>query len=220
MAHYFNKDTTKSIIKMQNETNIPERNRIFVEEIQPAFEKLVSFHYGRLPDSMSKNDELKQDALTDLFEKIHNFKSDKYERGFPYFNVICRNFFYQEMTRQEKERNFSRTVTSLSEIEGSSNEPIYEDLESTIENQEFMNLFKENLDRWHDQFKKPQEKEFIEALAIVFDNAKNMEFHNKKAIYIYLRELTGLNSKQIATNLAKIKKKFINFKKKWDKGDI
>ena len=48
----------------------------------------------------------------------------------------------------------------------------------------------------------------------------NVEILNKKAIYLYMRELTGLNTKQIATSLKKIRVKYYCFKKDWNDGKI
>jgi hypothetical protein len=43
---------------------------------------------------------------------------------------------------------------------------------------------------------------------------------NKKAVYLYLRELTGLNTKQIVSQLNKMRKKYRVFRKNWDNGKI
>ena len=37
----------------------------------------------------------------------------------------------------------------------------------------------------------------IQAIEILFSEANNIEIFNKKAIYLYLREITGLNTKQV-----------------------
>ena len=204
---------------MKSHQDFETRNKIFVEKIKPAFETMINYHFSRLPDYMSKNEELKQDALTDLFEKIDKFNETKHDRGFPYFNIIARNFFIQEKKRQDRERLTSENVYSLSDL-AASEEPLVDDIETEIQEQEFFEELKKNLVEWKDFFKKDQEKKFVDALCVIFDNADNLEYHNKKAVYVYLRELTGMNSKQIAANISKIKKKFDSFKKKWHRGDI
>lgn len=216
---YFTEETTKAIIEMKKCETQEERNEIFLQKVKPAFETLINYHYSRLPEYLSKNEELKQDALTDLFEKIDKFDDTKHDRGFPYFNVIVRNFFIQEKKRQDKERLTSENVYSLSDL-AASEQPLVNSADENIEYEEFFTLFKENLNEWKDSFKKEQEIKFIDALCVIFENAENMEFHNKKAVYVYLRELTGLNSKQIAVNINKLKKKFLSYKKKWHRGDI
>ena len=58
------------------------------------------------------------------------------------------------------------------------------------------------------------------------NNNKQQEYgslyrpENKKAIYLYLRELTGLNTKQVVSQLNKMRKKYRTFKREWDNGNI
>ena len=55
---------------------------------------------------------------------------------------------------------------------------------------------------------------------ILFENANDIEIFNKKAVYLYLRELTGLNTKQVVNNLNKLRTKYFKFKQKWNDGKI
>ena len=43
---------------------------------------------------------------------------------------------------------------------------------------------------------------------------------NKKAIYLYLREITGMNTKQVVTQLNKMRKKYREFRDDWNDGKI
>ena len=65
---------------------------------------------------------------------------------------------------------------------------------------------------------KPNEKRVYEAVKILLKSKDSIEIYNKKAIYLYLRELTGLNTKQIVSQLNKMRKKYKQFKKDWDEG--
>ena len=44
------------------------------------------------------------------------------------------------------------------------------------------------------------------AINILFDSKEDIEIFNKKAIYLYLREITGLNTKQIVNSLKEVQK--------------
>ena len=50
---------------------------------------------------------------------------------------------------------------------------------------------------------KPNEKSVLEAVKVLLNNIEDIEIFNKKAVYLYLRELTGLNTKQVVNNLNK-----------------
>ncbi len=62
-----------------------------------------------------------------------------------------------------------------------------------------------------------KEKQVLEAVRVLLHNVDDIEIFNKKAIYLYLRELTGLNTKQVVNNLNKLREKYRLFKTKWDK---
>ena len=82
-----------------------------------------------------------------------------------------------------------------------------------------MHLFQE-LDKWDNVKLKENEKKVLDAIRILFNSIDEIEIFNKKAIYLYMREITGLNTKQIVNNLNKIRKKYRNFKSEWELGKI
>ena len=50
----------------------------------------------------------------------------------------------------------------------------------------------------------------------LFDNVDEIEIFNKKAIYMHIRELTNLNTKQVVNNLNKLRARYRSFRKDWD----
>jgi len=79
---------------------------------------------------------------------------------------------------------------------------------------------KKEMESWKVDFSKEKEKKVYDAVMVLFDSVEEIEIFNKKAIYLYLRELTGLNTKQIVTQLNKMKKRYKEFKFDWDNGEI
>jgi hypothetical protein len=67
---------------------------------------------------------------------------------------------------------------------------------------------------------KENERRVYEAVKILLANPDDIEIFNKKAIYLYLREITGLNTKQVVNNLNKMRKRYRSFKDKWDGGQL
>ena len=61
---------------------------------------------------------------------------------------------------------------------------------------------------------KKNEKVVLDAVRILLHNIDDIEIFNKKAVYLYLREITGLNTKQVVNNLNKLREKYRNFKTK------
>ena len=64
------------------------------------------------------------------------------------------------------------------------------------------------------------EKKVYEAIKVILSSAQDLDILNKKAVYLYLRELTGLNTKQIVTQLNKMRERYRDFKEDWDDGKI
>ena len=88
------------------------------------------------------------------------------------------------------------------------------------EREEFMNLLKQEIESWDSVSMRPNEKKVYEAIKTLLANADKLEIFNKKAIYLYLREITGLNTKQIVNSLKKFRKKYSNFKSDWENGEL
>jgi hypothetical protein len=78
----------------------------------------------------------------------------------------------------------------------------------------------EEIDTWDTGNLKENEKKVLEAIKILLSSPDDIEIFNKKAIYLYIREITGLNTKQVVNNLNKMRVKYRVFKGKWNRGDV
>jgi hypothetical protein len=54
----------------------------------------------------------------------------------------------------------------------------------------------------------------MSAIKTLFDNIDNLEFLNKRAVFVYLREMSGLTPKQLTTTISNLKKKYRGLKEK------
>ena len=78
----------------------------------------------------------------------------------------------------------------------------------------------DEINSWETEMMKDNERKVHQAVKILLSSVDEIEIFNKKAIYLYLRELTGLNTKQIVMCLNKMRKRYRGFKQEWDKGMI
>ena len=88
------------------------------------------------------------------------------------------------------------------------------------EAREFLGLLRKEIDSWEHEDMKPNEEKVLNAIRMLFDEADNIEIFNKKAIYLYMREITGLNTKQVVNSLNSMRAKYRVFRCNWDKGDL
>jgi len=98
-----------------------------------------------------------------------------------------------------------------------SHEPTYLQKRGEIE---FWLSLDNEINTWDSFMLKENEKKVLMAVRILMDSADTIEIFNKKAIYLYLREITGLNTKQVVNNLNKLRKRYKVFKNKWQSGEI
>ena len=53
----------------------------------------------------------------------------------------------------------------------------------------------------------------IQAVITVFESVDQLDFLNKRAIFVYVREISGLNSKQLSSAMSTIRKHYREIKK-------
>ena len=219
--HYFTKLHEDAIIEYCRTEDRELREKLYGEFIQPAFDQMVdkiiyTYRFTSLPNIGSLSDDCKV-WLTTILEKYDPSKGSK---AFSYFSVVTKNWFIHKVKRNQK-RN--RTEVYLEDMinemaeECISTEPNYVD---TREDLEFwLSLYKE-IDTWDNIMLKENERKVLMAVRILMDSADTIEIFNKKAIYLYLREITGLNTKQVVNNLNKLRKHYRTFRRKWESGHI
>tara|TARA_B100000700_G_C14605789_1_gene651283 strand:+ start:82 stop:624 length:543 start_codon:yes stop_codon:yes gene_type:complete len=178
-------------------------------------DKIVyTYKFNTLPNV----DSLKEECKIWLVTILEKFDPEKGHKAFSYFSVITKNWFIQK-TKKNKSK-------LIREVEFENIHTVQEKL--IVENQyhnmrekeEFFLLLKQEVHKWKNLNLRENELRVLEAVQILFDERENIEIFNKKAIYLYLREITGMNTKQIVNNLNKIRQRYRVFKAKWDDGEL
>ena len=218
--HYFTLDTEKAIVNYCNTDCLSERTKLYVDYIQPAFDELVDkIVYTYKFNSLENVDVLKEDCKIWLTTILGKFNPNAGAKAFSYFSVVTKNWFTHKAKKQsQKNRREIHYDTMIREIETmSADEEGYYD---ALENKEFWQFLLKEVKKWQELPLKPNEEKVLTAVLTLMENIEQIEIFNKKAIYLYLREITGLNTKQIVSCLNKMRAKYSIFKKKWDQGEI
>ena len=219
--HYFTKVHEDAIVKYANTNDIDLRSKLYIEYIQPAFDQMVdkiiyTYRFTSLPNI----DYLKDDCKVWLTTILNKYDPTKGSKAFSYFSVVTKNWFIHKVKKTQK-RNRTEVFMEdvLNELEENliSGEPTYEQKRTDVE---FWESFYLEIDTWDSFMLKENEKKVLMAVRILMDSADTIEIFNKKAIYLYLREITGLNTKQVVNNLNKLRKRYKVFKGKWENGEI
>jgi len=218
---YFTQVHEKAIVEFSSTTNMEVREKLYTETIQPVFSQMVdkivfTYRFTSLPDI----DDLRDECKVYLATILTKFDPAKGSKAFSYFSVITKNWFIHKVKKNKKkmEREVPLDIAELDpEIHFIDPAETYQDKEIRRQRIEFL---KKEMDTWKVDFEKDKERKVYDAVMILFDSVDDIEIFNKKAIYLYLREITGMNTKQIVSQLNKMRKRYKEFQKDWDNGEI
>jgi hypothetical protein len=204
---YFTQDTEDAIVEYLACTDQSERNRIYNERIEYGFYKLAEniihtfkFYYT----DTDTIEELKHEVITFLLEKLHLYNPSK-GKAFSYFGTIAKRYLIVY-----NENNYKK-LQEKADIDESDDDQmmLYENDKNTE------NLFNENnfMDQYikyidthiYKLFPKKQDAQTADAIVELFRKRETLEIFNKKALYIYIREITDVSTPQITKIIKKLK---------------
>ncbi len=219
--HYFTKDHENAIIQYTKSSCIRERTELYVRWIEPAFNEMVdkivfTYKFTNLPNI----DYLRDECKVWLMTVVDKYDPAKGSKAFSYFSVITKNWFIHKVKRQQKRNQREIDYDNLSKNYEEKYLSTDESYITEREEKEFWDSFYKELKSWDSSTMKDNDLKVYKAINILFESKEDIEIFNKKAIYLYLREITGLNTKQIVNSLKKFRKKYYNFKHDWEKGGL
>jgi len=218
---YFTQVHEDAIVEFSSTEDHAVREKLYTNIIQPVFSQMVdkivfTYRFTSLPDI----DDLRDECKVYLATILSKFDPAKGSKAFSYFSVITKNWFIHKVKKNKKkmEREVPLDIAELDpEIHFIDKSESFQDKE--IRKERIAQLKKE-METWQVDFSKEKEKKVYDAVMILFDSVDDIEIFNKKAIYLYLREITGMNTKQIVSQLNKMRKRYREFQKDWDNGEI
>ena len=218
---YFTHVHEEAIVEYCSTRDRQIREKLYRELIQPAMSEMVdkivyTYKFTTLPNI----DELREECKIWLTTILEKFDVEKGSKAFSYFSVITKNWFIHKVKKhslqRKREIQFDFIPRSIEERYMSTENP-YED---SVEETQFWDALWNEIDKWGEMPMKPTEEKVYKAVKILLEQPDDIEIFNKKAIYLYLREITGLNTKQVVNNLNKLRIKYRSFKSDWDEGRV
>lgn len=189
---YFTLDTQEAILEYRKETSQIKRDQIFNERIYYAFYKLAEniihtfkFYYTEVDNI----DELKHEVIAFLLEKLHLYDQSK-GKAYSYFGTIAKRYLIVYNNNNYKRLKGKAPVDDVETDKTITNELLLsrpDDLETTS----FIELFIQKIDdNLLELFPKPQEARVGDAILELFKRRENIDIFNKKALFIYIKEIT------------------------------
>ena len=219
--YYFTKVHEDAIIKYVASDSYREKNELYMAFIRPAFSEMVDkIVFAYKFTTLSNIDCLREECKTWLITILDKYDPGKGSKAFSYFSVVTKNWFIHKIKKQQK--RLSREI-DFDNVSKSHEQEFLSTTESYISNREeaeFWISFHKELSSWDVSQMRETDLKVYKAIIILFESKDDIEIFNKKAIYLYLREITGLNTKQVVNSLKKFKKKYFAFKKDWEGGFV
>jgi len=212
---YFTNDTQDALIKYQNSECEKEKKDVYLTDVQPAFEKLVEnliFVYG-FKTAYDSFEDLKTDCVSFLYESIHKWKPERGTKAFSYFNVVAKNWLIIK-SRQQTKRMKRHVSVDAPDLMTASQKAAYESYDivpppdEILINADLRNQINELLEVIAKIVTSESEKTCVSAIQTVFKNIDDLDFLNKRAILIYVREISGLSPKQLSVAMSSIRKHY------------
>ena len=210
-ANYFTTETEEFINRYNESTDIDYRNKIFTEHIYYPFYKLAEniihtfkFYYT----DVDKIEDLKHEIVSMLLEeKIMKFDKNNGAKAYSYFGTIVKRWLINYNNKNYKKL---KKVGSFTEAEDDTyNDATSFDDEHTITLSQFLDLYvQEMYDQLEEIFTKESEMKIADAILTIFSKRRDLDIFKKKALYIYIREMTDCETPHLTKVVNKLKDEF------------
>lgn len=195
---YFTPDTEEAIVAYNLTEDPREKDRLYNTKIQAPFGKIAENVYNTFKFSYADVSplEIQKQAISHMVANIGKYEKGK-GKAFSYFSIVAKHWFI--LDNNTTYRRFKKHV-EICESAGEAGEfvvePEHEKQET--ENKEFIKLmvgfWDKNVGRF---FTKERDLRIANAVVEIFRNADRIDVFNKKALYLYIREIADCQTQHI-----------------------
>ena len=196
---YFTQDTEDAIVLYNNTTDFELKSRIYNDKIHYGFFKLTEniihtfkFYYTEVDNI----EDLQHEVITFLLSKIHLFNPERGAKAFSYFGTIAKRYLILSNQKNYKKRIDTIGLDALEEDE----EHSYSIDDSSHDERlsMFIDIYIEYCTKnIYTLFPKEYDAQIADAILELFRKRENLDIFNKKALYIYIREIVDVKTPKI-----------------------
>ena len=198
--NYFTKETEDWIV-VYNNTKDPEiRSDIYQKHIHYPFFKLtqnIIHTFKFYHTEVSNLEHLQHEIITFLLSKMHLFDPTRGAKAYSYFGTIVKRWLILYNTKNYNKK-IKKVPVEILTGENSTHtykpgdESIKSDLDKYVDI--FVALVSENI---FELFPKKNDAQIADAILELFRKRETLEVFNKKALYIYIREMVDVKTPKI-----------------------
>ena len=220
-ANYFTKETEDYIVLYNTSEDQEYRNKIFTDHIYLPFYKLaenIIHTFKFYHTDVEQIEDLKHEIVSVLLEeKISKFDPTNGAKAYSYFGTIVKRWLINYTNKNYKKL---KQVGSFDEMEESylPGEYYREGFEIKLSNfvDDWVTEMYSKIDTL---FTKPNELKIADAVLTIFKTRNDIEIFKKKALYIYIREMTDCETPHLTRVISKLKTLFYDkYQRKYDLG--
>ena len=192
-TNYFTQDTEDAIVAYNNSKDVPFRQKIFTDRIYYPFYKLVEniihtfrFYYTDVEDL----EDLKHEVISLLIEeKIHMFDSTRGAKAYSYFGTIVKRHLINYNNKNYKRL---KSLAPVEDFNGTYDLDTADVRPYAFTLRQIFDIYIEKTyDKLDDLFPKEADRKVADAILVLFKKRYDLDIFKKKALYIYIREMTG-----------------------------
>ena len=212
---YFTAETQEFIEKYQKLEDEKKKLEVYEKNILPAFSKLsenLIFVY-KFRSYFATFDELKADCVSFLYESIKKWDPERGTKAFSYFNVVAKNWLIVNC-RQHNKNALRHVSVDHPDLMSSNHKELLEQHNTSPGTEQilFLRQRKQEIMRLLEDLsiKLNNENELLclEAVRTLFNSIDDLDLLNKRAVLLYIREISGLDKKQLAKSLGSIRRHY------------
>ena len=215
---YFTADVDAAIQEYLASSNQEERNEIYRTRIAYAFYKLAEnlihtfkFYYTEV-ESL---EDLKHEVCCFFLEKLDYWKPERGTKAFSYFSIVGKNYLILYNNNNYKKKKAKVDPSAADEDDGVLHSLGRDQRKQEIK--DFIDYFTEYIDKhMFNMFKKDKDRKVCDAINVLFKRRENLEIFNKKALYIYIREITDVETPVITKVTKHLKKLYKKLYSEYD----
>ena len=202
---YFTKITEIAINAYNNCDNQHLKNKIYNRFIHYPFDKLSEnvIHTYKTYYFDDPYEDVKANVVAFLNEKIDRFDGAN-GRAFSYFTVVARNYLFNENNKNYERMKSRENIDAIDLNRNITNEVIHQQIHE--EKSDFIDHYVDYIDEHlYDLFLKDRDRAIADSINELFRNRIDLYSYNKKALYILIRERTGVDTQYITKVINKMK---------------
>ena len=201
--NYFTQDTENAIVRYNGLDSIEDeklRSFIYDKEIHYPFFKLTQniIHTFKFYHTEVENIEhLQHEIIVFLLSKIHLFDPTRGAKAYSYFGTIVKRWLILYNTKNYQKKIQTIPADELSK-EGSSH--VYSMGEDNVKSDldKYMDIYVDHVStNLFELFPKGNDAAIADAILELFRKRESLDIFNKKALYIYIREMVDVKTPKI-----------------------